>query len=99
MDCSPRCLDAANCVRAISTREDVEVTLLHVTDTRAQRRADADLIPALGERLSGIDVHFREVAGHPAQRSIEHAGTHETDLIVMSTRGRGVLGRGFCWEA
>lgn len=91
VDYSARCLAAADCVRLLATRSAVEVTVLHVTDQRAQRCADEEVIKAFSDRLSEFDVNFSELAGDPAQRIIEYSRSQGTDLIVMPTRARGVL--------
>jgi nucleotide-binding universal stress UspA family protein len=69
----------------------VNVTVLHATDERAQRRADEEVIRAFSDRLAGLDVAFREVAGDPAEQIIEYTRSHPTDLIVMPIRGGGAL--------
>lgn len=56
VDYSARCLAAAECVRALATSSAVEVTVLHVTDERAQRWADEEVVRAFGDRLTGFDV-------------------------------------------
>src|SRR5512138_1900287 len=85
VDYSTRCLDAADCVRLLGSRAPVKVTILHVTDVRAQRRADEEVIRAFSDRLAGFDVQFREVAGDAAKEIIEYSRFHATDLIVMPT--------------
>jgi nucleotide-binding universal stress UspA family protein len=93
VDYSKRSLDAADWVRLLGSLSPVKVTVLHVTDERAQRRADEDVIRAFSDRLAGFDVGFSEVPGDPAGQIIEYARSHPTDLIVMPTRGRGSLSR------
>lgn len=93
VDYSVRCLSAADCVRALAARMAVEVTVLHVRDTQAQRRADEEVIGAFSDRLAGIAVHFSEVAGDPAQQIIEYARSCQTELIVMPTRAHGAVRR------
>lgn len=91
IDYSTRCLDAADSVRLLGSGTPVNVTVLHATDERAQRRADEEVIRAFSDRLAGLDVAFREVAGDPGEQIIEYTRSHPTDLIVMPTRRRGAL--------
>ena len=91
VDYSPRCLYAADGVRLLGSRFPVKVTVLHVTDERAQRRADEDVIRSFSNRLAGLDVSFSELPGEPAEQIIKYSRSHSTDLIVMQTRGRGSL--------
>lgn len=93
IDYSARCLSAADAVRVLATRSAVEVSVLHVTDERAQRIADEEVIRAFSERLAGFDVRFCELSGDPAQRIIDYSRSHGTDLIIMPARKAGSLSR------
>jgi len=93
VDYSPRCLATAEIVRLIASRSAVEVTVLHVTNERAESRADKEVMRAFSDRLSGINVDYREAAGDPAHHIVEYERSRQTDLTVMPTRAAGLLGR------
>jgi len=77
------------------------LTLLHATPSDpAPRRGEAELDAAvrldeLADRLrhQGISVDARTVPGNAAEAIVNAAGRAHTDVIVMSTHGRGGLGR------
>ena len=80
IDYSARCLGAADAVRVLATRSPVEVSVLHVTDERAQRRADQKVISAFSERLAGFDVRFCELS-RVTPRSVSSSIPDPTERI------------------
>ena len=77
------------------------IALLHATPSgRApgQGEAELDVAARLDEladqlRRQGIRVDARTVPGNAAEAIVDAAGHAHTDVIVMSTHGRGGLGR------
>ncbi len=77
------------------------IALLHATPSgRApgQGEAELDVAARLDEladqlRRQGIRVDARVVPGNAAETIVDAAGRAHTDVIVMSTHGRGGLGR------
>ncbi|WP_321476280.1 universal stress protein [uncultured Paludibaculum sp.] len=93
IDYSPRSLDAAGYVRALATRCDPEVTVLHVIGQDAPRDAANDVVDAINNLLGGLKVVFTAAEGDPARCIVEYAQSHGVDLIMMPTHGYGVLRR------
>lgn len=90
VDYSTRCLDAADCARLLGSRSPVKVTILHVTDARARRRANEEVIRAFSDRMAGLDVQFHEVPGGPAEEIIEHSRKKVVRVGLIRLLGEAV---------
>jgi nucleotide-binding universal stress UspA family protein len=64
--------------------------LLDGTQRQVQERLDTLLTP---EERAKFDAQFAVDTGSPATRIVEYANTHDVDLIVMGTHGRGAVER------
>ena len=90
-------------VTTMATKFDSVVTILHVVDaatprtedmTPSQKSAQADIahyVERVAEKLekSDVSVEWHISYGEPASGIIRHATTHDVDLVMMSTHGKG----------
>lgn len=90
-------------VTTMAAKFDAVATILHVVDTGpsdpeqmtpSQKTARADItryIERISDRLKkhDISVEWQITYGDPASEIIRHATTHDVDLVMMSTHGRG----------
>jgi nucleotide-binding universal stress UspA family protein len=98
-DFSPQCRLAAPFVRAIAARFGASVTLLTValeadgrTDIPEQPvQGDARLQSLLAQELAGVPVQSVRLVGDAALRMTAFAHDNAVDLIMMPTRGYGLV--------
>jgi len=82
MDFSDRCMEMLPYAKAVATKYDAELILLHVEN-------DAELAKTGSDQLEDLKVRCVLFDGDPAEAIVEFARSEKIDLIAMPTHGYG----------